>query len=390
MFSIVSRQDSQKTVIFSNFTKCERIFWFFPSKKGLNKGVFRYFLLFAGFCRIWFLAARECRIVDRPFAYIHLVCPDVLISNNALLYRRSTHFTPKETVSRLPKRSPSQTLCPDMFQVHLAKALTQRSLHFFSTTSPLHLAKALTGQYRSLSDAWFRPVGEGALLLRFGTDIDIDTNTQVLDFMRHLDSSPPQAGITEILPAYASLLIHFDPTLLNTTQVEAWCRQEATQLASASTPTSSPLPRTVSIPVHYGGKHGPDLQEAAALANLASADEAASIHASGDYRVYFLGFTGGFPYMGGLPKELMSVPRLTTPRQLVPKGAVGIAAGQTGVYTLNSPGGWYLLGQTFMPLFKMWKYTENNQIYRLRLWFDKFKMSKNTENIQIYRLGLWE
>jgi KipI family sensor histidine kinase inhibitor len=191
------------------------------------------------------------------------------------------------------------------------------------------------------------------VLLRFGTKIDLQVNERVLDFMHVLDNTPPLMGIHEVLPAYASLLVHYDPLVTTSKKVQAWCRQAsvdsdtAGQQKDAKTSTA----RVVEIPVRYGGKYGPDLEEAAAVVGMSSPNKVAEAHASGDYRVYFLGFTGGFPYMGGLPESLSSVPRLSTPRQSVPRGAVGIAAGQTGVYTLSSPGGWHLLGRTTMSLF---------------------------------------
>jgi antagonist of KipI len=225
---------------------------------------------------------------------------------------------------------------------HFRRHFLQRSRYFSSTTPDI------------LTDAWFRPVGEGALLIRFGTEICVETNTKVLDCMHILDTTSNSLfGVQQILPAYASLLIHYDPTLLGSTEVEQWCRKEASDQDNASNleQLKKKPPRCISIPVQYGGEYGPDLNEAATIANLNSPKDVCDIHSSGNYRVYFLGFTGGFPYMGGLPKELTSVPRLSTPRLSVPKGAVGIAAGQTGVYTLSSPGGWYLIGKTFMNLF---------------------------------------
>jgi len=193
-----------------------------------------------------------------------------------------------------------------------------------------------------------RPAGEGALLLRFGTDIDLQVSERVLSCMAALDAATDKPdGVREVLPGYASLMVHFDPLAVSAAAVEQWC-QEAAATASSDPDAET---RVVEIPVRYGGEHGPDIQDVAKLTELGSAEEVARAHSEGDYRVYFLGFTGGFPYLGGLPSALASVPRLDTPRQVVPKGAVGIAAGQTGVYTLSTPGGWYLLGNTPLTLF---------------------------------------
>lgn len=205
---------------------------------------------------------------------------------------------------------------------------------------------------RGLSSAsgtpWVRHTGEGALLLRFGNAIDIEVNKRVLAYMSKLDQAPPLGGVKEVLPAYASLLVHFDPLTVSSVQVEQWCEQ-ASKLPEQAAGAEGP--RVVSIPVRYGGEYGPDIDAAAEIAGLGSAAEVARVHSEAEYRVYFLGFTGGFPYLGGLHSSLASVPRLATPRQSVPKGAVGIAAGQTGVYPLSTPGGWHVLGRTPASLF---------------------------------------
>ena len=196
---------------------------------------------------------------------------------------------------------------------------------------------------------WISYAGEGGLLLRFGTDIDMEVNKKVLAYLKMLDKTPPLSGVKEVLPAYASLLVHFDPLKVSSSEVEQWCRDAAASIQGATGAVDAP--RVVSIPVCYGGEYGPDVDAAAQLAGLPSGKELVQMHSEAEYSVYFLGFMGGFPYMGGLPPALASVPRLPTPRQKVPQGAVGIAAGQAGVYTVSAPGGWHLLGQTPMTLF---------------------------------------
>ena len=105
------------------------------------------------------------------------------------------------------------------------------------------------------------------------------------------------------------------------------------------------------IPVCYGGEFGPDLPFVAARAGL-SEDEAARRHAAGEYRVHLIGFAPGFPYLGGLTAEL-AAPRRATPRERVPAGSVGIAGRQTGVYPLETPGGWQIIGRTPLRLFRL-------------------------------------
>ena len=208
-------------------------------------------------------------------------------------------------------------------------------------------ARALSTSPSAELQPWACPAGEGALLLRFGTEIDVGVNARVLACMSALDRALP-AGVREVLPAYASLLVHFDPLVVSAAEVEQWCLEAA---ATASSDPGAAPGRVVEVPVKYGGEHGPDIDEVARLTGLGSADEVARVHSEADYRVYFLGFTGGFPYLGGLSGDLASVPRLDTPRQSVPGGTVGIAAGQTGVYPLSTPGGWHLLGRTGLQLF---------------------------------------
>ena len=215
-------------------------------------------------------------------------------------------------------------------------------------------SQSLTGD----DGPWTRKCGEGALLLRFGTTISTETSEKVLRCMDALERSVTEesGGIIEVLPAYASLMVRFDPLKTSHEDVEAWCLDIAGDVdngvgATPENDQNSHKTRTVSIPVCYGGDHGPDLEAAADAAGLTSGDAVAKLHSEASYRVYFLGFTGGFPYLGGLPEELITVPRLSTPRQNVKAGAVGIAAGQTGVYTLDSPGGWHLLGKTPVKLF---------------------------------------
>ena len=216
----------------------------------------------------------------------------------------------------------------------------------FSAGGSRRLASTASG-----TEPWVSHAGEGALLLRFGTEIDVGLNTKTLDYMATLDSAPMPSGVREILPSYASLLVHFDPLVVSSSEVEEWCREVAASGGSGRPLAAACEPRQIEIPVCYGGEHGPDIDEAARLAGLESAEEVARIHSSGDYRVYFLGFSGGFPYLGGLPAALATVPRLNFPRQLVIKGTVGIAAGQTGVYPVSTPGGWHLLGRTAVKLF---------------------------------------
>ena len=144
------------------------------------------------------------------------------------------------------------------------------------------------------------------------------------------------------IPAYASLLVRFDPLRLDFDdafeRVEALCGQLGTA------PASGAKQLVLEIPVRYGGEDGPDLTEVAERTGLTPA-HVIELHAGTVYLAYMLGFAPGFAYLGTLPEELR-LPRLSTPRQSVPAGSVAIAAAQTAVYPLATPGGWHLIGRT--------------------------------------------
>jgi inhibitor of KinA len=156
----------------------------------------------------------------------------------------------------------------------------------------------------------------------------------------------PIAGVVNLHPAYCSLLITLDLLKLRHKQLEKILRQYLDRLEDVPLPA----PRHMDIPACYGGEHGPDLADVAALHGVTPA-HAIELHASATYVVYFLGFTPGFAYLGGLPEGLVT-PRLPTPRRAVPPGSVGIAGNQAGVYPFATPGGWRLIGRTPIRMFR--------------------------------------
>lgn len=185
------------------------------------------------------------------------------------------------------------------------------------------------------------PLGDCALVIRFGEVLAPECNDRVHALSAALAALP---GLRDRVPAYSSLTLHYDPL--------HWRYAE---LAAAIAPyldrsEASPGPgRQITLPVCYGGAFGPDLDEVARHARMRP-DEVIARHTGGDYRVYFLGFSPGFPYLGGLAPEL-ATPRRATPRTQVPAGAVGIAGAQTGIYPQATPGGWQLIGRTPLVLF---------------------------------------
>ena len=156
----------------------------------------------------------------------------------------------------------------------------------------------------------------------------------------------PIAGVRNVHPAYASILIQFDALKWRHEELEAMLREYLGRIAKISLPK----PRVVEIPVCYGGEFGPDLDDVARIHGLNSS-EVIELHAKAEYTVYFLGFVPGFAYLGDVP-EALATPRLATPRKKVPAGSVGIAGRQTGVYPFATPGGWRLLGRTPLAMFR--------------------------------------
>jgi inhibitor of KinA len=181
-----------------------------------------------------------------------------------------------------------------------------------------------------------------SLLLVFDDRISPAARGSVLRLTPLLQSVP---GVTNVHPAYASILIDFDPLAVRHSDVAGAAARLFVQAAAASLPE----PRTVEIPVSYGGEFGPDLEAVAALTGH-TPDEVVALHSSAAYLVYFLGFSPGFPYLGGMP-ESIATPRLDTPRRRVPAGSVAIGGRQTGVYPMSSPGGWRIIGRTPLLLF---------------------------------------
>ncbi|SDE29955.1 5-oxoprolinase subunit PxpB [Sporomusa acidovorans] len=204
------------------------------------------------------------------------------------------------------------------------------------------------------------PVGEAAIMVEFGKGIHPETNKKVKALADHLDQQP-LPGMLEYVSAYSSVTVFFNPA-----QVQEFHKQQsdqqpgllAYQIVAArlaevlrsldhSTVTT---PRTVEIPVCYGGEYGPDL-EYVAEHNKLTVEEVIETHCQGQYLVYMIGFAPGFPYLGGM-SEKIATPRRSSPRLEIPAGSVGIAGMQTGVYPIATPGGWQLIGRTPLPLFR--------------------------------------
>lgn len=198
------------------------------------------------------------------------------------------------------------------------------------------------------------PLGDASLLIDLGHAIDADTHARVRSAFDAL-SSAAIPGVSDIVPAYTGVAVHYDPRAFGRGaggDVIPYERIRQAVVAALEDAEARPVEAgpLVEIPVRYGGDHGPDLEYVARHAGM-SAAEVIALHASVEYTVYMIGFTPGFPYLGGLPAPL-ATPRRASPRQAVPAGSVGIAGSQTGVYPLRTPGGWQIIGRTEERLFR--------------------------------------
>jgi len=190
----------------------------------------------------------------------------------------------------------------------------------------------------------FRPMGDRSLLVELGDEISPAINQSVQDLFVGLDLQQSR-GILELVPSYRSLLVICDPAVISVADLKQIIVETHNNLDRSRLPE----PRTVKIPVVYGGDYGPDLVEVAQYHRL-TPEAVMGYHTQPIYRVYMIGFTPGYPYLGELP-DAIATPRRNTPRTRVPRGSVGIAQKQSGIYSVDSPGGWQIIGWTPVDLF---------------------------------------
>jgi inhibitor of KinA len=188
--------------------------------------------------------------------------------------------------------------------------------------------------------------GEQAVVVEFGSEIDPGINARVHRLAKILTTAMPER-ILEVVPTYRSLMIYFDPLVVSRRALQ----QEIAKLlpGAEAADSAGERKRVLTIPVSYGGEFGPDLAFVARRNGLTE-DEVVAIHTSAPLRIYMLGFTPGFPYLGGISARI-AAPRLDVPRVKIPAGSVGIAGTQTGIYPIESPGGWRLIGRTPLRIF---------------------------------------
>ncbi|SES18322.1 5-oxoprolinase subunit PxpB [Salipaludibacillus aurantiacus] len=191
------------------------------------------------------------------------------------------------------------------------------------------------------------PLGDRAVRMTFGDRLTEKANDSVQAAYSRLDHAELEY-ISEMVPGYVTLTVYYDPL-----KAPAYNKMlhQLKNAAKAGQPLESDFSqkRHLILPVYYGGNKGPDLEEVARWNSLET-EEVIKRHTGATYRVYMMGFAPGFPYLGELD-ETLATPRRKTPRKKVPSGSVGIAGPQTGVYSVDSPGGWQIIGHTPVRLF---------------------------------------
>lgn len=190
----------------------------------------------------------------------------------------------------------------------------------------------------------FLIASDTSVCVEFGNEISKDINAKIRAFEDTLKEHPIE-GIEETVPTYRSVLVHYNPGMLTFGELQ----EKLLEIIEKSGSAEAGEGELVRVPVCYGGEYGPDLEYVAEYHNM-TPEEVIRIHTEAECLIYMLGFTPGFSYMGGMDPRI-ATPRLKTPRVKIPAGSVGIAAGQTGIYPIDSPGGWQLIGRTPLKLY---------------------------------------
>ena len=186
--------------------------------------------------------------------------------------------------------------------------------------------------------------GDQAILVEFGAEINPEINRLVRAFSQQATVSKIQ-GLGPLVPSYSSVLIHFDPFFLSFAGIAAWAEEILTQLPQAMESVGT----VKEVPVTYGGLYGPDISYVAEH-NGMGVQEVIHLHTGPTYLVYVIGGFPGLVAMGKVSSRI-ETPRLSNPRTKVAPGSVAIAGNQTGIYAIESPGGWQLIGRTPLRLF---------------------------------------
>lgn len=187
-------------------------------------------------------------------------------------------------------------------------------------------------------------LGDSAIKINFANEVSPELNREVQLFCKKMSRAAIE-GVVEWVPAFESVTIYYKPHIIGYGEL---CEKiyDVRRMNVNLTKVES---RIIKVPVVYGREYGPDLKRVAEMNGLL-VDEVVAIHCDGEYLIYMLGFLPGFPYLGGLDKQI-ATPRLAEPRAKTVAGSVGIAHEQTGIYPIESPGGWNIIGKTPVTLF---------------------------------------
>lgn len=195
-----------------------------------------------------------------------------------------------------------------------------------------------------MMDYSYFQVNEQSLEVEFPEQINVEENKLIQNIARELIEQKA-VGVTGVIPAYHTLTVNFDFDLTSF--------KELVNQIDEIIVNSSELTKTgrsiIELPVFYNPKYGPDLEDVAKFASI-SVEELIKLHSGTDYFIYMMGFLPGFAYMGSVPEKI-AMPRLEVPRKSIAPGSVGIAGAQTGMYPVESPGGWRILGRTPVKLY---------------------------------------
>lgn len=200
-----------------------------------------------------------------------------------------------------------------------------------------------------------RPLGDSALVIQLGEGISTILHKKIINLVDLIENDPFD-GFIEVVPSYNNVTIYYDPVTIrlknSTSQFESSFKQVSDRVKDyieRINDNELPQKRFIEIPVLYGNEFGPDLEYIATYNKIPS-EKVIELHTEKEYLVYMLGFAPGFPFFGGVDKRI-STPRKEKPRPAIPAGSVGIAGEQTGVYPIETPGGWQVIGRTPVNLF---------------------------------------
>lgn len=191
---------------------------------------------------------------------------------------------------------------------------------------------------------------EISAVVEFGNKIDENINKKIRIFCKWLDENLFY-GLVEYIPYFTSVSIIYDPMKLKSREPFKYMEFKIKEIISNLDFSCEYEDHVVEIPVCYGNELGPDI-EIVAQKNDITIEDVINIHSNGKYLVYMIGFAPGFPYLGGLSEKIFT-PRRDTPRTVIPEGSVGIAGMQTGIYPIETPGGWQIIGRTPFKLFDL-------------------------------------